>query len=267
MSKNQWVLVLVALIVILGLLEALAGDHGSLLSEDDARDGTVNALLEADAPDTESVVGLEPTGRKKEGGRPGGPLPSPINLDDVDRARDLHGIVVRTDDTPVAGAVLRSVYYPWRYGRLLTDGGHRAERLGPATRSASDGTFVLRLTHGDHVHLRATAEGLATTEFAMLQAGERIKVVLHEAVRLIVKALTPDGRPAAGMEVRIFGGARGAVTFERFGTTAEDGRFAFEDLPPGVAGYLDPRPLREGYPSPSNSMPSRANSRSSSIPL
>ena len=81
MSKNHWVIVLIAVAVMAGLLYAIATDSDSLVSEDQVSGGGENTLLKADAPDTERVVGLEPTGRKKERAHPGGPLPKPIDLD------------------------------------------------------------------------------------------------------------------------------------------------------------------------------------------
>lgn len=243
---------LIALGLVAWLLVAFVIDPGTTAPEDDAATAQRDTdLLESDR-DADAPT-LEGRGSgDEEGTRTAARLPPPVDLEAVDRARDLHGIVVRADGRPVAGAVLQVLTYPWRNAHVLGYEHYFESNAGPSTRSASDGTFALRLQAGDHVHLKATAEGFAPQELSMLQAGERVRIVLTPAVVLHVIARTPEGEPASDLEMRLFttGSAEGP-TINLQTTTDAAGRATFDSLPPNLQVRLDPRPRREGWGNPS----------------
>jgi hypothetical protein len=169
------------------------------------------------------------------------PLPPPIDLAAVDRERDLHGIVVREQDgSPVAGARLQAVAYPWRRTDILNREGYDETVAGPSARSAEDGSFKLQLRAGELVALRVTAEGLAPLELSLRQAGERVRVQMAPGVALTVVARDPEGRPAAATRLRLFrADSRGDAVFEERGATDGEGRHRFTDLPAGACAALD----------------------------
>ena len=176
------------------------------------------------------------------------PLPPPVDLDAVDRVRDLHGMVVRADGTPVAGAHLQVVRFPWRFSDLLTDRGYHEERAGPVARSARDGTFQLRLPRGDFVHLRVRADGLAPVEMARVQAGERLRVEMHAGVRLTLQMWAPDGEPAADVRLELRqSGATANQVYRRLGRTDEAGACVFDGLPSGGRATVEVLAQHEGW--------------------
>ncbi len=166
-----------------------------------------------------------------------GDLPLPVDLDAVDRDRDLHGVVVEADGTPIAGAHLQTVTYPWRWigvgRRALRD----EETPGPATRSARDGTFVLRLRPGARVNLRVDAVGFALLELHALNAGERVRVVLTPGVSLIARVLGADGVPVEGARVRLLGRDWGPkakeIELHRLARSGKRGTARLDRLPGG----------------------------------
>ncbi len=249
-AKTQWIagaaIVLVALTTCwwFGVFDGSASDAHDAVDE--------RAMLEGD--DAAGETGL--TGRGDGSALEHEPasavrIPAPVDLATVDRDRDLHGIVVGPDGTPVAGARLQVVRFPWRYADLITDGGHNEEETGELGWSASDGTFSIRLARGDFVHLRVTAEGFAQTEMAQVQAGERLRVRLHAGVELTVTVRAPDGSPADDVPVELFrGGHKGDSALRRLGTTDADGDVVFTGLPPGISATLDVHVTREGWGNP-----------------
>src|SRR5262245_57901905 len=167
-------------------------------------------------------------------------LPAPVDLEKANRDLDLHGTVVTADGRPVAGADLVTVTYPFRRADILANDRYHESLEGPRTKSASDGTFSIRLRRGATVALRVSAAGFATVEKPSCQAGERAKIVLRPGVTLVVEAKTPEGTPAAGAAFNLTrAGHRGDVAFHRSATTGPDGVAKFDDLPPGVSAYLE----------------------------
>src|SRR5205085_8914257 len=72
-------------------------------------------------------------------------LPPPVDFSKVDHDLDLHGTVVDGKDAPVAGADLVSVTYPFDRASIL-DMEHQGQGVeGPRTKSAGNGSFVLRV--------------------------------------------------------------------------------------------------------------------------
>lgn len=250
MDKRLGLALLAAALLAVALLFLLPDDDdgaGDLREADRAGDAAGRALGVASEGPT---AGLKGAGRGAPPGETAVQAPSPIDLASVDRDRDLHGVVVHQDGTPVAGASVRVITYPWRYSSVLVMDGQRIENPGPSTTSATDGSFAIRLALGDQVHLRVSADALATTEFAMLQAGEFLRAVLHEPVRLIVKAKAPDGTPAANLQLRAYFGSRGGGEVQSDGATDASGVCVFEGLPPGQSGLLmsGPRVYAQGHP-------------------
>lgn len=169
-----------------------------------------------------------------------GGLPLLVDLETVDRDLDLHGTVVDGAGAPIAGADLQTVTYPFRRASLLAHDRYDEAVAGPRARSAKDGTFVVRLRRGEVVALRVAATGFAAVERPSCRAGERVHVVLHPGVTLIVEASTPEGRPAAGAGFRLSRrGSSDGVAFVRTGTTDADGRLRLEGLPPDVGATLE----------------------------
>jgi RNA polymerase sigma-70 factor (ECF subfamily) len=173
---------------------------------------------------------------------PSAPLPPPVDLDKCDRDLDLHGVVVTLDGKPVAGASIATVTSPWRDADTFHYDAFDDEVRGPSTRSASDGTFALRLARGDSVTLRVSAAGFARRELPLRQAGERVRIVLDPGVRLTVTIRDAAGGPLADVPVRILRAYEGDETFSRDASTGADGRGVIDGLPGGVTGYLTQGP-------------------------
>lgn len=170
----------------------------------------------------------------------GDELPAPIDLDRADRDLDLHGTVTDMEGRGVAGARLATVSYPWRTAGVLNAWEYDREALGPATRSARDGTFSLRLARGRCVALRATAPGFATLELAHVLAGERVRVTLRPGVRLVVEMKDANGTPVADATLDVRSGEFNDAlpSFRATGTTGPDGVGALEGLPSGARARL-----------------------------
>jgi RNA polymerase sigma-70 factor (ECF subfamily) len=168
--------------------------------------------------------------------------PPPVDLSAVDRDRDLHGIVVDGDGKPVVGARLQVVTHPWRRTSVFETEIYDTVVPGVATTSARDGTFALRLRAGALVELRVEAEGFAPLAISRLQAGERVRIELAPAVRLVVFVRNEEKQALAGVRLRLRRyGWRGDVALDRHGTTDTAGRFVFRGLPPGLDVNLTAR--------------------------
>jgi RNA polymerase sigma-70 factor (ECF subfamily) len=158
---------------------------------------------------------------------------------EIDRARDLHGEVVGTDGAPVAGATLR-----------IED---VARGIAPFT-TAVDGRFVMRLTPGDAVDLLVEAAGFARQRVPGLSAGERVRIVLPRAVSLRVTVTGSDGRPAAGVPLKLrppvhpVRAAREPHDPPQDGVTGEDGSAVFGGLSPRADIRVNAWPARGDAP-------------------
>lgn len=175
------------------------------------------------------------------------PEPPAATTGPIDRDLDLHGEVVRRDGTPVAGAALTAVTYPWRRASRLNETGYRAARTGPSTTSASDGTFALRLTRGDCVALRVSAAGLAPVEIPLRQAGGRVRVVLGESVALRVTVTDASNAALEGAAVELSDDGRSSTTTWRRGTSDASGVALFDSLCPSARVFV--RCLMPGHAS------------------
>ena len=176
-----------------------------------------------------------------------GSLPPPVDLDACDRDLDLHGVVVRADGTPVAGANLQLGSYPWRRTSLPLYAPYFVWSDGPSTRSARDGTFSLRLRRGERVVVRATAADLAPAERRGCTAGQRLRLVMASGVTCIVALTGEAGQSVAGTPVRVFSVEQfSGPTFDRRTMAASDGRARFEGLPAGAALRVETEPVLLG---------------------
>lgn len=166
-------------------------------------------------------------------------LPAPVDLDSCDRDLDLFGIVVDAAGAPIAGAELSTASFPRQRTSLLDVNSRLDVVLGPTTRSAVDGTFALRLSRGACMDLTARHAGFATTTFPKRQAGERMKIVLHPAARLVIESVDESGVVVAGVKIRLWRLVSTAFD-HREAESGADGRATFDDLAPGsIRARLD----------------------------
>ncbi len=188
--------------------------------------------------------GLAPAATRSEADAP---LPAPVDLERVDRDLDLHGVVVTGDGKPVAGARLTTVSHPGRRGGLLDPAMHALAVEGVRTRSATDGTFAIRLRRGERLSLRAEAAGFATRELFGCTAGQRLRVVLAPGVRCVVRLRDEAGASVPGVRVRMFRPEYASLdVFDRFESSGADGVARFEGLSGDGWAFVDPQPTRLG---------------------
>jgi len=165
----------------------------------------------------------------------GGGLPPPVVLLRCDRDLDLFGEVVEVDGKAVPGAQVSTLSYPRRRARVTAGEGFWSPVRTPRTRTASDGTFAVRLRKGELTDLEVSKEGWGTSVLPSCQAGEKVRVVLAKATSLAVVVRGPSGKPVEGAKLRLFGTGPilllQATTVVREGTTGPEGRFVFEGLP------------------------------------
>ncbi|MCZ6689879.1 MAG: carboxypeptidase-like regulatory domain-containing protein [Planctomycetota bacterium] len=164
-------------------------------------------------------------------------LPSPVDFADVDRNRDLFGIVVDEENGTIAGADIRSFQFE-SVPRFPLDEWQRVrDTPGPRTQSSRDGSFSLRLQRDLIVDLHVTAEGFAKTVVSMANAGEKLRVVLPRPGRLELTVVDQSregvGRAEIGLSFRH--AFEMVPRYEHTGVTNESGRLVLEDLPPGPA--------------------------------
>jgi RNA polymerase sigma-70 factor (ECF subfamily) len=172
---------------------------------------------------------------------------APVDLELLDRERDLGGVVVRADGTPVAGAEVRSVLYPKQIVDLGQPEWYREEAPGPATRTAADGTFRLRLAPGAVVTLRVRAEGLPPREFSRRNAGARVRLVLDAGVRLRLLAVSASGAPVVGVRLGVAtGAAKGGGTARSEVTTDAEGKAVVDGVAGGQSAFVQTLDARQG---------------------
>jgi RNA polymerase sigma-70 factor (ECF subfamily) len=157
------------------------------------------------------------------------PLPPPVDPAAIDRDLDVHGLVVDAAGNAVAGAAVRVVRYP---AMGVAIGLAQLEAVeGPGTRTASDGSFALRVERGEEVDL-------LELQRRWCPAGGRVRIVLRKGVSLRVAAKGPAGQPLSGAHAILFKGkepemeAAGVYVFLE-GVTDAQGTCVLTDLLPG----------------------------------
>lgn len=163
-----------------------------------------------------------------------------VDLDQVDRELDLHGTVVLRDGRPVVGAAVRLETTPWE--ALMTNGLNREWTELASTTTGPRGTFALRLAEGAHGRVRVEAPGYAPRCLLAVAAGERVRVVLDQAVVLVVRVMSPDGLPAPAVPIRVWG----TTALERVSTDVQ-GVVRLEGLDPKALVTLWALPQVEGW--------------------
>jgi hypothetical protein len=162
-------------------------------------------------------------------------VPPPIDLDAVDRLCDLHGVVVRADGAPIAGASIVAVSYPWRRLNFLNFGAYDTAVDGLRTRSAADGTFALRLRQGTRTALRVTADGFPDARTDDRLAGEYVRVVLDAGVRLRLTVVDAENHLLPNVRLRLSARGWSGAAVARETASGEDGQAVVEGLPASTA--------------------------------
>jgi RNA polymerase sigma-70 factor (ECF subfamily) len=173
-------------------------------------------------------------------------LPAPVDLEGADRDLDVFGVVVDGTGQPVPGASLQVVRHPWRRGVICAPGCWSVETAGPATLSAVDGTFSMRLTRGARFDLRVAARGFATLDRRGCLAGQRLRIVMTPGATWVLELSAEDQSPLAGTRVHLRGGAHAERSFERDAVADADGRVRVEGLPGPARMFATVEPARLG---------------------
>ncbi|MDJ0974959.1 MAG: sigma-70 family RNA polymerase sigma factor [Planctomycetota bacterium] len=193
-----------------------------------------------DAPVPElDGVGPTPTDVTPEASRPG----PDVDLDAIDRDLDVHGIVRLKDGTPVVGARVQLFDAPWRDRGVITNPLGEAEwAAGPSTRSGRQGTFKFRLREGEQRKLRVSADGFVPRTILRVRAGERVDIVLDDAVAIRIRVLAPGGGPGAAVPISLVG-----AEFDGTIETDAEGVAYLEGLAPGKRIAFWAHPQRAGW--------------------
>ena len=163
---------------------------------------------------------------------------------EADADLDLHGVVVREDDTPVAGAEIEIWAMPARSFNGLDIAHSRQREVVATLRSDRLGRFVARVERDQPHDVQARAAGLAVPVARTCFAGEFLRLVATPAGSLRGRlTLASDGAPVPGVPVRWFllgSSGTGART-----VSDAEGRYAFDALAPGeVEVEVEPPLLR-----------------------
>ncbi len=199
------------------------------------------------------VVPADPSPRPPEAvppGAPADPLPPPVDLEACDRDLDLFGVVVDPEGRPVPGATVESFRRPAEMLYDLPPELRSSREAGPSTRTARDGTFVLRLERGARVHLRVDAPPFAETTLQHRPAGARLRVVLRPGTTLRLTVRDDAGAPVAGVPVQLHRPAELPLPLiDRRTVTDPQGRCTFHRLTAGPAALGVDHPAL-GLPEP-----------------
>jgi RNA polymerase sigma-70 factor (ECF subfamily) len=171
-------------------------------------------------------------------------LPPPVDMAVVDRERDLHGVVL--DDAsgqPVAGAKLELIVAPWGRASAFESARQQERHSVAATRSASDGTWLMRLEPGDAGDLHVRAAGYAAHCIRSAQAGERLDLRLGRGSQVRICVVDSAGEVLPEAHIRVFqagGDTRDGHGFTTMrGVTDGNGLYVASGLPAGIAVTID----------------------------
>jgi RNA polymerase sigma factor (sigma-70 family) len=158
----------------------------------------------------------------------------------IDRDLDLHGVVVCADGSPVRGAKIQAIDYPWRRTKTHDLAALFVARPGVSCTSGADGSFALRLRRGEASIVRVAAEGIASRDVGPFQAGERVRIELGVPVALHVTVRDEKSAPVEGGQLWLVGEGSGGPWVDARATTDANGRCTFADLPGGATAILAP---------------------------
>jgi protocatechuate 3,4-dioxygenase beta subunit len=146
---------------------------------------------------------------------------------------EVRGVVSDPDGKPLAGATIRLLAEDDRTGPLRARG---AGRLPAIATSGEDGAFRITGLQGSKFAVRVEADGFAPSLLEEIPAGATLRVRLKKGVPLAGEVYDLDARrPLPGASVRAWdpGATRFGKTAAILTTADENGRFRFENLPPG----------------------------------
>ena len=206
--------------------------NAMLVTEDDQEGPTLAARPDAEPAATPPEVAPGP--------------PPPVDLELVDRARDLHGRVQDESGKAVANAEIVATRSVWRESGFFNRGRDPKVEVG-RLRSAVDGTFAIPLDVGSLASLRVEAEGFATASFGGLQPGERLEITMRRPAELevLVTGLRGESISNAHVEVHSKYTVKPLRLLEK-GTTDDEGVARFSGLPAGLELQVIARVRTEG---------------------
>ena len=220
-------------LVAVAALFLLAGGGWIAFREDPAPPpaSPTTTVASRDTPSTPSVAKpVVPDTQANDG------LPPPVDLSGCSRDLDVFGTVVETGGGPIPGASVRTLFRPWSC--IASPGLPEYEETvdGPSTRTAVDGSFVLRLTRDAIVDLSVGKAGYAEILVTRCPAGEKVRVVLERGAAVETTVRDAEEKAVPGARVRIAKRAKGTEgAAVREGTTDAQGHCRLEGLPSGGA--------------------------------
>ena len=228
-------------VILIGALLFLALCLWSL--QDPGRSDTLDAAPDERAPSESpmlgskrgpEVSGSEDATRNATKSSNGDTSHPPVDLEAAKRRGDVHGVVLDGGGSPLAGANLRIVRYPWRRGSILAADRYDEPAFGASTHSATDGTFALPLRQGESACVNVRLEGYASLTRKNLTQASYVKLVLQRGVALHVTTQGENGDllSSVSLELSLFGSG-GDYGQDIKATTDADGKHTFLNLPPG----------------------------------
>lgn len=156
-------------------------------------------------------------------------------LANVDRIRELHGIVLQPDGQPCANAEV-FVHRPWRQAFRWMTYAERSDRSKVASvRTNSEGFWRQRVRPGDWYEVEARSGDLISATATLRQAGERVILQLGPSGSIQGIVLTDAGASLPGglliEALESHGGGRFGNQCKQ--AVALDGRYRFDLLPAG----------------------------------
>lgn len=149
--------------------------------------------------------------------------------------QELTGVVVDAYDQPVGGAKVGTLLR--RPGDVESFAHFHEREAGPGTRSATDGTFAIRLEPFQVVDLHVEARGHAQTYVGRVNAGEEVRVVLDTPGTLEVTVVDSEERPLEGVSLGLWLNGpedRLGEVDRRKGRTGAEGHHVWSDLGSGT---------------------------------
>lgn len=155
------------------------------------------------------------------------------SADDIDRERDLHGIVCGPDAQPLGGARVVAELSEIEEYPLLDRGARALRRVVGETETDAGGRYRMRLAAGRQHRVKASAAGLAPQVRAGCQAGACVDFQLERGATIMGTVRAEGGAVVPG--TRIVLRKELAVGASRVGEAVTDaaGAYRIDGLPPG----------------------------------